>query len=80
MRLKEMDQNSFFLDAIYHEAIKVELKSTIKTTFLVIALCQKLPRYSFKSCVDNISLCQACFLEVEISTAENFLRFLSASL
>ena len=60
---KVCNQNSFFLDAINHEAIKVGSMPTIKTTFLVMALCQKLPRPSFKSYVNNISLCQTCFLK-----------------
>ena len=80
MRLWGMDQNSFFLDAIDCEAIKVGPIPTIKTAFLVMALRQKLPKPSFKSYVNNVSLCQALFLEVEISMPENFLSFLSASL
>ena len=40
MRLQGMDLNSFFLDAIEHEAIIVTLTPTIKTAFLVMALCQ----------------------------------------
>ena len=50
MRLQDMDQNSFFLDAINRKAIKVGPTPTIKTAFLVMALCQKLPRPSFKLC------------------------------
>ena len=76
MHLQGVDQNRFSVDTIYHEAIKVRPTSTIKTAFLIIALCQKLPRPSFKSNVDNISHCQAyVFLEVEISMAKNFLSF-----
>ena len=48
MWLQGMDQNSFFLDAIDREAIKVGPSMvgptpTIKTAFQVMALCQKLP-------------------------------------
>ena len=64
MRLQGMDQNSFVLDAINHEAIKVGPTPTIKTAFLVMALHQKLPRPSFKSYVNNISICEACFLKL----------------
>ena len=63
MRLQGMELNSFFLDAINHEAIKVELMPTIKTAFVVMALRQKLPRPSYKSNVNNISHCQACLLK-----------------
>ena len=65
MRLQGMDLNSFFLDAIDREAIKVELTPTIKTAFLAMALRQKLPRPSYKSNVNNISHCQACFLKLK---------------
>ena len=65
MRLQGMDLNSFFIDAIYHETIKVRLTPTIKTAFLVMALCKKLPRLSYKSYANNISLCQACFLKLK---------------
>ena len=51
--------------ASFHEAIKVGLMPTIKTAFLIIALCQNLPRPSFKSNVNNISHCQACFLKLK---------------
>ena len=44
MLLRGMDQNSFFLDAIDREAIKVWPSPTIKTAFLVMALRQKLPK------------------------------------
>ena len=71
MRLRGMDQNSFFLDAINHEAIKVGPTPTIKTAFLVMALRQKLPKPSFKSYVNNFSL-SSLFLEVEISMPEIF--------
>ena len=74
-----MDLNSFFLDVINHEAIKVTLMPTIKTAFLVMVLCQKLPRPSYKNNVNNISHCQA-FLEIEIFLAENFPSFLFAPL
>ena len=57
MQLWDMDQNSFFLDTIDHEAIKVKPMPTIKIAFRVMALRQKLPRPSFKSYVNNISLC-----------------------
>ena len=40
MRLQSMDLNSFFLDAIYREAIRVAPTPTIKTTFLAMALHQ----------------------------------------
>ena len=65
MRLQGMDLNSFFLDAIDHEVIKVVPMPTIKTAFLVMALCQKLPRPSYKSNVNNISHCQACFFKLK---------------
>ena len=65
MRLQGMDQNSFFLEAIDHETIKVRLMPTIKIVFLVMALCQKLPKTSFKSYVSNASLCQAYFLKLK---------------
>ena len=42
MRLQGMGLNSFFLDAIDCKAIKVRPPPTIKTAFLIIALCQKL--------------------------------------
>ena len=48
MRLQDMDQNSFFLDTIDREAIKVGPTPTIKTAFLAMALRQKLPRPSLK--------------------------------
>ena len=38
MQLQGMDQNSFFLDAINHEAIKSWADTTIKNVFLVMAL------------------------------------------
>ena len=41
MWLQGMDLNSFFVDAIDCEAIKVALMPTIKTTFLAMALRQK---------------------------------------
>ena len=65
MQLQGMDLNSFFLDAINCEAIKVMLMPTIKTAFLVMALCQKLPGPSYKSNVNNISHCQTCFLKLK---------------
>ena len=80
MQLQGMDLNSFFLDAIDHEAIKVAPTPTIKTAFLVIVLCQKLPRPSYKSNVNTYLTLSSLFLEVEISMAENFLSFLSAPL
>ena len=48
MQLQGMDQKSFFLDAIDHETIKVGPTPTIKTSFLVMVLHQKLPTSSFK--------------------------------
>ena len=57
MRLQGMDQKSFFLDTIDREAIKVGPTPTIKTTSLVMALRQKLPKPFLSS----------LFLEVEIS-------------
>ena len=57
MRLQGMNLNSFFLDAIDREAIKVALMPIIKTAFLVMALRQKLRRPSYKSNVNNISHC-----------------------
>ena len=74
MQVQGMDQNSSTIDC---EAIKIGPMPTIRTAFLVMELCQKLSRPSFKSYVNNISLCEACF-EVEISMAENFLSFSSA--
>ena len=65
MRLRGMDQNSFFLDAIDCKAIKFRPMPTIKTAFLVMALRQKLPKPSFKSYVNNFSLRQACFLKLK---------------
>ena len=44
---------------------KVGAMPTIKTAILVMAICQKLPRPSFESHVNNISLCQACFLKLK---------------
>ena len=63
MRLQGVDLNSFFLDAIDREAIKVTPTPTIKTAFLAMTLYQNLPRPSYKSNVSNISHCQACFLK-----------------
>ena len=40
MRLQGMDLNSFFLDAIDREAIKVGLTPIIETAFLVMVLWQ----------------------------------------
>ena len=65
MRLQCMDLNSFFVNAIDHEAIKVAPMPTIKTPFLVTALQQKLPRLSYKSNVNNISHFQGCFLKLK---------------
>ena len=65
MQLQIMDLNNFFLDAIDHKAIKVVLTPTIKTAFLVMASRQKLHRPSYKSNVNNISHCQACFLKLK---------------
>ena len=36
MQAQGMDQNSFFLDTIDHEAIKIWPTPTIRTTFLVM--------------------------------------------
>ena len=72
MQIQDMAQNSFIQDAINHEAIKVELMPTITTAFLVMVSCQKLPRPSFTSYVNNISLCEACFLNLKFSLAEIF--------
>ena len=63
MRLQDMDLNSFFHDAIDREAIKVAPTPTIKTAFLAMALHQKLPIPSYKSNVNSILHCQACFLK-----------------
>ena len=63
MRLQGMDLNSFFVDTIDREAIKVAPTPTIKTAFLVMALCQKLPRPSYKS--NDNKPCQACFLNLK---------------
>ena len=70
MQVQGMDQNSFFLNAINHEAIKSGVTPTIRIAFLVIESCQKLPRPSFKSYVNNISL--SLFLEVKISIGQKF--------
>ena len=75
MQLQDMDQNSFFLDTIDREAIKVRLTPTIKTVFLVMALCQKLPRPSFKSYVNTILLCQAYFLKLKFPWLKIFQSF-----
>ena len=75
MRLQGMDQNNFFLDAINHKAIKVRPTPTFKTAFLVMALCQKLSRPSFKSYVNNIWLCQACFLKLKFPWLKIFKFF-----
>ena len=65
MRLQGMDLNSFFVDAINREAIKVMPTPTYKTAFLAMALRQKLSRRSYKSNVNNISHCQAYFLKLK---------------
>ena len=75
MQLRDMDQNSFFLDAINRKAIKVRPTPTIKTAFLVMALRQTLPKPSFKSYVNNISLCQACFLKLKFPCLKIFQVF-----
>ena len=77
MRLQGMDLNSFFLDAINHKAIKVEQTPTIKTAFLVMALCQNLPRLFNKSYVNTISLCQACVLKLKFPWLKIFQVFCS---
>ena len=75
MRLRGMDHNSFFLDAIDREAIKVGPTPTIKTAFLVMALRQKLPKTSFKGYVNNISLYQACYLKLKFPWLKIFQVF-----
>ena len=65
MRLQGMDLSSFVLNTIDYEAIEVAPMPTIKTAFIVMALCQKLPRPSYKINVNNISHCQACFLKLK---------------
>ena len=65
MRLQGVDLNRFFLNAINCEAVKVTPMPTNKTAFLAMALHQKLPRPSYKSNVNNISHCQACFLKLK---------------
>ena len=72
IRLGAMDQNSFFLDNIHRKAIKVRPTPNIKTTILVMALRQILPKPSFKSYVNNFSLCQACFLKLKFSCVKIF--------
>ena len=62
----------FLSGHIDSETIKVGPISIIRTTFLVMASDHKLPRPSFKSYVSNISLCEACFLKVEISIGRKF--------
>ena len=62
---KVWTKNSFFLGTIDCKAIKVRPTPTIKTAFLVMALRQKLPRPSFKSYANNISICQTCFLKLK---------------
>ena len=61
MRIQGMDQISFFFDASNQEAIKFGAMPTIRTLYLVMASCEKLPRPSFISYVSNISLCEARF-------------------
>ena len=75
MRLRGMDLNSFFMDAINREAMKVRPTPSIETAFLVMALRQKLPRLSFKSYVNNISLCQAYFLKLKFPCLKIFKFF-----
>ena len=79
MRLQNMDLNSFFLNAIDCEAIKVAPTPTSKTVFLAMALRQKLPRPSYKSNVNNISHCQAYFLKLKFPW-QKILSFSSAPL
>ena len=52
----------------------------IRTSYLVMTSHQKLPRPSFKSYVNNISLCEACFFKLKFPLAENFLSSSSAPL
>ena len=75
MRLQGMDLNSFFVDTVDSEAIKVGSMPTIKTSFLVMALYQKLLRPSFKSYANNISLCQACCLKLKFPWLKIFQVF-----
>ena len=67
MQVQGMDWNSFFLDAIDHEAIKIGLMPAIRTAFLEMELSQKLPKPSSKSYV-----CEAYFLNLKFPLAKNF--------
>ena len=71
MQLQGMNLNSFFLDTIDREAIKVEPTPTIKTAFLAMSLRQKLSRPFYKSNVNNISHCQACLFKLKFPWQKN---------
>ena len=66
MQLQDMDLTCDF------EAIKVAPMPTIQAAFLVMALHRKLPRPAYKSYVNDISLCQACFLKLKFSWLKIF--------
>ena len=70
--------SSFWLYSLAKPYKKFWPTSTIRTVFLAMASHQKLPRPSFKSYVNNISLCEVCFLKLKFPLAENFLSFSSA--
>ena len=61
-------QNSLFLDAIDREAIKVRPMPTIRTAFLVMALCQQL-LLKFMLIISHF------VKEVEISIGQKFSKF-----
>ena len=71
MQLQGMDQNSFFLDPIICEAMPMP---TIRTAFLAMVSHQKLPIPTFKGYVNNISLCEACFLRLKFPMTKKFLN------
>ena len=73
MQVQDMDQNSFFLDTINHEAIIIGPTPTIITAFLVMESCQNYLDFLLKV----ILIISSLFLEVEISIVENFLSSLS---
>ena len=62
MRLQGMDQNSFFLDAIDREAIKMWANSHLQNCLSNNGIT---PKTSFKSYFNNISLCQVYFLKLK---------------
>ena len=55
---QSMDQNSFFLDAIDQEAINNQADTHHQNC---LPSNDIMPKSTFKSYVNNISLCKACF-------------------